>query len=212
MPTPWLDIPLADYEGHMARPEVAQAGVLATHFGALLRQFTPPSVAVVGCAGGNGFEHIDVQVTRRIVGIDINPGYLDTLARRHARRLPGLELHAVDVAAAELPCDPVDFVYAALLFEYVALAPALRNLGRLCRPGGVLATVLQLPAASLPQITPSPYSSLGALAPLMQLVAPATLAARASEAGFELMRSTTLALPSGKSFAAQNFRRSAERS
>jgi hypothetical protein len=28
---------------------------------------------VLGCATGNGFEHIDPLVTRRVVEIDINP-------------------------------------------------------------------------------------------------------------------------------------------
>jgi ABC-type sugar transport system substrate-binding protein len=30
----------------------------------------------VGCAAGNGFEHVDPRVTRTVVGIDINPDYL----------------------------------------------------------------------------------------------------------------------------------------
>ena len=33
MTNPWLEIPLADYEGHMALPGVAQAALLAGRFG-----------------------------------------------------------------------------------------------------------------------------------------------------------------------------------
>jgi hypothetical protein len=36
MKNPWLDIPLSDYEGHMALPEVAQAQLLADVFSAQL--------------------------------------------------------------------------------------------------------------------------------------------------------------------------------
>lgn len=36
MRNPWLDIPLADYEGHMALPQIAQAKMIADHFESLL--------------------------------------------------------------------------------------------------------------------------------------------------------------------------------
>jgi len=76
MRNPWLDIPLADYEDHMALAEVAQAQLLAGFFGEALREYSPQSVAVIGCAGGNGFEKIDPGITKRVAGIDINPDYI----------------------------------------------------------------------------------------------------------------------------------------
>ncbi len=71
MRSPWLDIPLADYEGHMALPGVGQAEMLATLFAQLLATWTPVSAAVIGCAGGNGFDRVRVEITKRLVGIDI---------------------------------------------------------------------------------------------------------------------------------------------
>ena len=53
--SPWLDIPLADYEGHMALPEIAQARMLADELESAVRQHAPSSVAIIGCSGGNGF-------------------------------------------------------------------------------------------------------------------------------------------------------------
>jgi hypothetical protein len=67
MRSPWLDIALADYEGHMGLPEVAQAELLADVFGALLVEHAPRSVAILGCAGGNGFGRISPAVTDRVV-------------------------------------------------------------------------------------------------------------------------------------------------
>ncbi len=52
----WLDIPLADYESHMALPYVAQAQLLSDLFAEALQELSPESVALLGCAGGNGFE------------------------------------------------------------------------------------------------------------------------------------------------------------
>ena len=37
MRNPWLDIPLADYEGHMASPEVAQAQMIGAALAELLQ-------------------------------------------------------------------------------------------------------------------------------------------------------------------------------
>jgi len=64
--SPWLDIPLADYEGHMSVPGVGQAEMLASQFAELLEKWSPASAAVIGCAGGNGFDRLRVEVTERV--------------------------------------------------------------------------------------------------------------------------------------------------
>jgi len=79
MKNPWLTIPAADYEAHMALPQVAQAQALNALMAAVLTQYAPKSLSVIGCTTGNGFEHIDTTHTRRVVGIDINPDYLAVL-------------------------------------------------------------------------------------------------------------------------------------
>ena len=56
--SPWLDIPLEDYEGHMALPEIAPARMLADELESAVRQHAPSSVAIIGCSGGNGFERL----------------------------------------------------------------------------------------------------------------------------------------------------------
>ena len=205
MRSAWLDIPLADYEGHMAVPGIGQADMLATQFAELLGQWTPASAAVIGCAGGNGFDRLRVDVTRRVVGIDINPQYIQELAYRYAARIPGLELYVRDIQEPVERIAPVDFVYAALVFEYVAPRPVLQNLKSICRPGGVLATVLQLPAGHAAPISESPYTSLKRLAAAIQLVSPAALAADATEVGFALLSTRRVRLSSGKEFAVQLF-------
>lgn len=205
MHTPWLDIPLADYEAHMSLSSVGQADMLSTLFAQLLAKFSPPSLAVIGCAGGNGFDHIQPETSKRAVGVDINPRYIQAAFDRYAEKIPGLELYVGDIQAAAPPFAPVDLIYAALVFEYVSLVPTLRNLKSVCRPHGLLAAVLQLPSASLAPISPSPFTSRQALAPVMQLVDPAALAASAADVGFMLFSSHTIILPSGKKFAVQVF-------
>jgi hypothetical protein len=209
MRSPWLDIPLAHYEGHMALPSVGQADMLATQFGGLLASWRPESAAVIGCAGGNGFDRVRVAVTKRVVGIDINPHYIQELAYRHAATIPGLELYVRDIQEPLAGIGPVKFIYAALVMEYVEPAAALGNLASLCAPDAILATVLQLPSGHGPPVTDSPFVRLRDLAPVLHLVPPEELAARASEQGFTPLAMRHLTVASGRQFALQLFRRSA---
>lgn len=207
MRSPWLDIPLADYEGHMALPRIGQADMLATQFAALLTEWTPASAAVIGCAGGNGFDRVDVRVTRRVVGIDINPRYIQELAYRYGATIPGLELYVRDIQDPVDRIEPVELIYAALVLEYVDPAPVLRNLKSICRPHGILATVLQLPSERATRISDSPFTSLQGLAPAMHLVSPQVLTGTASDTGFAPLTARRIALPSGKEFVVQVFQR-----
>jgi SAM-dependent methyltransferase len=93
---PWLRIPLEDYEGHMSLPSIRQAQMLADQFERLLVRHRPTSVAIVGCAGGNGLERIEAGQVRRVVGIDINPEFIEAARARHARRLVGAERITID--------------------------------------------------------------------------------------------------------------------
>ena len=206
MRTPWLDIPLEDYEQHMALPQVAQAQLLADELGALVAAYRPSSVAIIGCAGGNGFERLVGAGVARLVGVDINPSYIGVVARRYGGSLPGLELHAANIESEVALFEPVDLIYAALLFEYVDVGRAMRTLMRHCRPGAALATLLQLPHAGIAAVSPSPFASLRALEPVLRLVSPAQLRAHAEDAGFGHESTVTIVLPTGKQFALQRFR------
>jgi hypothetical protein len=209
MRSPWLDIPLADYEGHMGLPGIGQSEMLATQFSQLLTQWTPAAAAVIGCAGGNGFDRVRVAVTKRLVGIDINPLYIRELAYRYAATIPGLELYVRDIQEPVDGIAPVDLIYAALVLEYVDPVPVLHNLGSLCCPSGVLATVLQLPSDKVSPVSESPFASLNELAPALHLLSPDTLTNCATASGFVLESSRKIVLSSGKEFALQLFHRQA---
>lgn len=202
---PWFTIPLADYEAHMALPQVGQAQLLAELFAATLRARSPASVAVLGCAGGNGFERAPRGL--RVVGVDVNPDYVASARARFASRLPRLELHVADVERAELLFEPVDLVFAALLFEYVDPGRLLARIRAWLAPDGTLTTVLQMPSDDVREITPSPFATLERLAPRLRLVAPERLAELAARYGYRALESETATASGGKRFAVQSFAR-----
>ncbi len=206
MRNPWLDIPLGDYEGHMALPQVAQAPLLSEVFAGLLAAYAPRSVAVLGCAGGNGLERVSPAVTPRVVGVDINPRYVEATRARFAGRIPRLELIAGDVQSDQVGFAPVELLLAGLLFEYVDPERVLARVPTLLCPGGILASVLQLPSAGAPAVTPSPFVSLGALSATMRLIAPERLGHLAQVHGCRAIDAYTLSSPVGKQFRVQVFR------
>ena len=73
MVNPWLTITAADYEGHMASPNVDQLSLLANTFKEALEQHNCDTVALLGCATGNGLEHVKRECTHRVTAVDINP-------------------------------------------------------------------------------------------------------------------------------------------
>jgi len=205
MKNPWKDIPLADYEGHMAK--VAQAQLLAEVFGEVLKEYSRQSIGVIGCAGGNGFERINPQITPRVVGIDINPDYIAQARIRFGGRIPTLELYVGDIQTDNVVRSPVDVVFAALVFEYVDVAAALRSIRSLLNVGGVLVSLVQLPSAQAVAVTPSPFSRMQALAPYMRLVSPGALKQLAVSQGFEsAAASRVIDSAAGKQFHIDTFR------
>ena len=199
---PWLAIPLADYEAHMALPQVGQAELLAEVLATALREHAPRSVAILGCAGGNGFDRVPLDT--RLVGVDVNPDYVAVARKRHRKR-KGLELYVADVATDELPFEPVELAFAGLLFEYVAPTRALERIGKTLLPGGALVAVVQLPSKR-GKVTPSPYKSLEALSPSMRLVSTAELLKAALAERYELRAASVWKASGGKQFAVHTYR------
>ena len=190
----------------MTLPHVGQAKMIANELEELLRTYAPTSVAIIGCAGGNGFEEASTAGVARVVGLDINPAYVAEAKVRYAGRIPCLELYCADIEEGTQHVRPVELVYGALVFEYVDVADALRNLRALCLPSGLLVAVLQLPKEGVENVSPSPFVRLKELGSIMRLVPPDDLRKIAEGLGFELLSQKVTTLESGKQFSVQLFK------
>ena len=200
MNNPWLGIPADDYEGHMNLPHVAQYPFLASLFGEFIRQISPASVALLGCATGNGLEHIDSSITRRVTAVDINPEYCSICRNRHETTLTNLEIICDDISNVNLDPEEYSLIYGALFFEYLDPAGILPMIGRAIDFGGYFVAVLQLPSKAVSAISPSPYSSISTLSSIMNLVDPDRFDTLVRAAGLNKTEGTVLQLPYGKSF------------
>jgi SAM-dependent methyltransferase len=128
--------------------------MLADELEIAVHSHAPSSVAIVGCSGGNGFKRLIGTSIERIVGIDVNPGYVAAAQARFGTRLPHLALHVADIQEALPSIMPVNLLFA---FKYVDLGPAMQNLRKLCAPDGTLVTVVRAPCAEAQAVSPSPY-------------------------------------------------------
>jgi SAM-dependent methyltransferase len=202
---PWLTIPIEDYESHMALPEIGQAQMLAEELKRAILQTSATSVALVGCSGGNGLAALPATV-RRIVAIDINPAYVETLRGRYQRHGTGLEVFVADIQEGAPPCALVDLVYAGLILEYVDLPPSMAALRGLCAPDGTMAAVIQLPSDSGRFVSPSPFASLRSLQGFARTRSRREVEEHARAAGFRATQARTIVSAGGKSFDVLYFR------
>jgi hypothetical protein len=62
MASPWLSIPLEDYEAHMESSPVQRAATLRAELRTAVDRYRPRSVAILGVAGGNGLSELQSGV------------------------------------------------------------------------------------------------------------------------------------------------------
>lgn len=205
MANPWRTVPLADYEGHMRSDHVQQLDALSKLFAKALASCQPVSVAVLGVAGGNGLEQIDLS-TQRVLGIDLNPSYLEAVRHRYGW-MSELELVCVDLAEQTVVLEPVQLVHAALIFEHAGVGRCLENALSLVAPGGFLSVVLQLPSDQEPDVSPSEFSTIQNLKSHFSLVDPRWFQETLEQQHFRLEEQALCALPVGKGLWMGIFRR-----
>lgn len=205
MKNPWLDVPLDDYESHMALSHVGQAQLLSQLLGEAIETYQPLSIALLSCAGGNGLERIPATSVKRVVGIDINQRYLDRAAARYRDHIPLLQLFAGDLGVDRFIFEPVDLVFAGLIFEYVDPAQLFKQALSMLVSGGRLVSVLQLPS-SIEEVTPSPYTTLKSISSVLRVVPHEKLSSLAIEAGFDVELERVVAASGGKTFQVNTFR------
>ena len=82
MSNPWIKIKLEDYENHMSLPDIKQAQYLSNYLKEITEKYKPDSLAIVGCAGGNGLENIDSKTVEKVICVDINSEFIIEVEKR----------------------------------------------------------------------------------------------------------------------------------
>lgn len=70
MRNPWKEMPLTEYELHMSSDTVKQLQAINAIMKAQLSSYPLSSIMILGIAGGNGLEHIEINKFRKVYGVD----------------------------------------------------------------------------------------------------------------------------------------------
>jgi predicted TPR repeat methyltransferase len=201
---PWLEIPLDDYEKHMSHATVGQLGLLSSLTNKYLTRIKPASCIFVGVAGGNGLEHINNEISRHIVGIDINQDYLDVAHKRHHNKIPSLLLLNLDVSKNTDTIFHSDLIWAALIMEYIGIDACLKFSANNLTPGGHLIVTIQC-NNNLQSVSATGIESVKKAGSVFNAVDINLLLGKAKEMGFAYIGREENQLPNGKSFLTIDF-------
>src|SRR5512138_1690764 len=135
-PNPWTVVPAADYERHMGPDGVDQLAPLSASFQEVYAAAQTDRLLVLGCGTGNGLEHVNPAVTKRVVGVDVNLQYLGVARQRFFHLGPRLELFCSEAEKFRTAPASFDLVHAGLIFEYVHPEVLVRKITEWLAPDG----------------------------------------------------------------------------
>lgn len=203
-PNPWTIVQSADYEKHMGPDGVDQLAPLSSLFQEAYLAAQPDRVLLLGCATGNGLEHVNPAITQKVTGVDVNLQYLGIARQRFMHLGAKLELFCSEAEKFRAPPGSYDLVHAALVFEYLHPEPLVRRIAEWIAPKGTCSVVLQLPGGDAP---PAPSRTMQLIEKAMKLVPPEELTRLFEHYGLPRRRAKTVPLEYGKSFWAGSFGR-----
>lgn len=196
-PNPWTVVQAGDYEKHMGPEGVDQLAPLSTIFQEVYLAAQPDRVLLLGCATGNGLEHVNPAVTQKVTGVDVNLQYLGVARQRFMHLGAKLELFCAEAEKFRPTPQSFDLVHAALVFEYLHPEPLVRRIAEWLAPGGSCCVVLLLPGGEAPA---APSKPMQIIEKAMKLVPPDELTRLFQHYGLSRKRARTVPLKHGKSF------------
>jgi SAM-dependent methyltransferase len=205
-PNPWTVVPALDYERHMGPEGVDQLAPLSATFQEVYLSAQPDRVLLLGCATGNGLEHVNPAVTQKVTGVDVNLQYLGIARQRFMHLGPKLELFCSEAEKFRAPPGSFDLVHAALIFEYLHPEVLVRRISEWLAPAGTTSVVLQLTGGEGP---PAPSKTMQLIEKAMRLVPPDELTRLFAQYGMSRKRAKSVSLKHGKSFWVGTFGRAA---
>ncbi|WP_254561824.1 hypothetical protein [Dyadobacter diqingensis] len=195
---PWNNIPLADYERHMEHQDVGQAKLLNHLTGKYLTKYNPENILFLGISGGNGFEHIDTDTAKSVCAIDINETYLEETWKRFGEKIKQLTLVSTDIGSSDVSCIKADFVWAALIFEYVEIEKCFEFIKHNTATNAKLIVTIQS-NNGVQSVSQTGVESIKSVASIFKTVDKKNLQKTALSFGFECNGLEENFLPNGKS-------------
>ena len=204
---PWKEIPLDDYEQHMALDSVGQLQALNRIMKNQFEARPVRTAMVLGAAGGNGLEHIRKEKYDSVLAVDINEDYLKAAAKRHLGLQDVLEFLCLDLSAEAEKLPHAELVIANLLVEYIGCDVFQQVICRV-NPDWV-SCVIQINDDKAEWVSDSPYlHAFDRLDEVHHQMEESLLTEAMKAVGYEKILQEEDSLPNGKKFIRLDYRKS----
>ena len=130
MSNPWERVHLNDYEEHMKLDDIQQLQILNQIMKKQIKQNPIKSLAILGIAGGNGLEYIDLNSFEQVYGIDVNQNYLDVCKKRYSHLDKCLTLLKMDLTDLSNRLPDIELIIGNLLIEYIGIEIFIKQLAK----------------------------------------------------------------------------------
>lgn len=205
MSNPWEEISLSDYENHMKLDSVMQLQTMNQMMKGQFDAYPVSSVMILGIAGGNGLEHIDVDKFRKVYGIDINEAYLKAVKERYSDISDILECIQLNLIEESDKLPKAELLVANLLIEYIGY-DCFQKVVEQVQPQYV-SCIIQINTDDS-WVSDSPYiHAFDDLDRVHHQMEEASLIQALEEVGYKLVKQLENPLPNGKKLVRLDFER-----
>lgn len=203
MKNPWKSIDLDTYESHMSLSSVYQLQTLNKMMKGQINSYHVDTIMILGIAGGNGLEHIDGDIVRKVYGVDINKNYLKMCKQRYAYLGETFETISQDLTKEGLRLPHAELLIADLVIEYVG-CECFKKVADIVNPA-YISCIIQI-NNDVSFVSDSPYlHAFDGLNEVHRQVEEKELAAHMEEIGYETSDRNEEYLPNGKKLVRMDF-------
>ena len=204
MKNPWENMPLCIYEKHMKLSQVLQLQTLNDIMKCQINDYSKEIISILGVAGGNGLEHVDDEIVKKVYGIDISQDYLDECRKRYAYLGDCLVLEKMDISDLSNDLPDTGLIIADLIIEYVGIDIFAKQISK--KKPDVLSCVIQKNIHA-DFVSSSPFAnSFSEISVLHKDIEKDELIDSLIKIGFKLLLEEECMLPNSKKFIRLDFK------
>lgn len=203
---PWEEISLETYEKHMSLDSVKQLQLMNRIMKSQFEDYPVDTVMILGIAGGNGLEHIDIKKYKNVYGVDINELYLKETQKRYSNLADILQCLHLDIVCETEKLPQSQLLVANLLIEYIGYDAFVRAVN-IINPE-YISCVIQINTDEEMWVSDSPYiHAFDGLDEIHHQMESNVLNEKMNSIGFKLILQDMTELPNSKALVRLDYQK-----
>ena len=203
---PWEEISLETYEKHMSLDSVKQLQLMNRIMKSQFEDYPVDTVMILGIAGGNGLEHINIKKYKKVYGVDINELYLQETQKRYSNLADILQCLHLDIVCETEKLPQSQLLVANLLIEYIGYDAFVRAVN-IINPE-YISCVIQINTDEEMWVSDSPYiHAFDGLDEIHHQMESDVLNEKMNSIGFKLILQDMTELPNSKALVRLDYQK-----